>query len=307
MPFIPRPFAGIAAQIGVTEAEIIARIGQLQQSGLIRRLGGVFNSSSLGYRSCLCAVNVPENEIEHIEAITSPEAGVTHSYIRDGEPNFWFTYTAHHSDFESDLQDFQRRITPFKLLALSAVKKFKVQVIFDKTEVLIPATPPAQEAAPVELSAKEQNVVRLIQGNIPASANLFENLAFKSGFSETELITLLAQWRGLGILKRFAAIIRHRQFGFKGNAMCVWNVAEANVVKAGEQLAECSEVSHCYQREMLSTFPYNLFAMIHAESEAEVREKFIKLSSREHLGRGRMFLSTRELKKTSPLYFKIQK
>jgi len=94
LPLESRPFAAIAKELDLSEEEVITKVKELQNSSLIRRFGGVFNSASLGFKSCLCAVNVPEKDIERLNDIISPDSGVTHCYIRDSEPNLWFTFTA---------------------------------------------------------------------------------------------------------------------------------------------------------------------------------------------------------------------
>lgn len=300
----PRPFFAIGRQLEMSEDQVIDQIRKLQQSGIIRRFGGVFNSASLGFKSCLCAVNVPADELDRVNAMISPDSGVTHCYIRKGEPNLWFTFTADELQYEKGLEKFNKNLNPYKLLVLPAIKKYKTQVIFDKSqsrENIVSLDVP--QLTVLELSAKEKQLVRYLQGNIPVSASLFKDIAHEVNYREDELFDLLNKWVGNGALKRVAAIIRHQKFGFTGNALCLWNVSEEQIDEVGGKLAERPDVSHCYQREMKAEFPYNFYAMVHAETQQEVVEKFLELEKREHLQNGRMFLSTRELKKTSPVYF----
>jgi DNA-binding Lrp family transcriptional regulator len=304
LPFCSRPFNKIAEELKISEADVVAEIKKLQKSGLIRRFGGVFNSAGLGFKSCLCAVNVPEYDIERVNSLISPDSGVTHCYLRNSEPNLWFTYTAHQDQYEKGLNKFRRKLCPRHLLVLPAIKKFKVQVIFNKTGSDTPMQPIVQELKVPQLSQKEKALVSYLQGNVPVKIEFFKNIADELNYNEEELLKLLAEWKNAGVLKRVSAVIRHHKFGFNGNAMCAWNVPENEIQKVGEAVAELSEVSHCYQRVMDPEFPYNFYAMIHAENEKEVQRKFQKLSQMEHLNNGRMLLSIRELKKTSPVYFK---
>ena len=63
-PVAQQPFARLAQQLGATEADVIAALGQLQQAGVIRRLGAVFDARRLGYVSSLVACQVPQEAIE---------------------------------------------------------------------------------------------------------------------------------------------------------------------------------------------------------------------------------------------------
>lgn len=306
LPLESRPFSQIAGELNWSEDTVLAEIKKLQQEGMIRRFGGVFNSASLGFKSCLCAVNIPDDEVDRINAMISPDPGVTHFYIRDGEPNLWFTYTAHKSNYDDGLQRFKRQLKPYKMLVMPSKKRFKIQVIFDKSGSEKTAPPPPQEVEEIKLSKKEKQVISYLQGNIPISINLYKDIAKKVDYSENELLGLLVKWQEKGALKRISAIIRHQRFGFKGNAMCVWKVPADQVDELGAKLADRPEVSHCYKREMLPEFPYNLYAMIHAESLEEVKEKFCEIEKNEDLKNGKMLLTKQELKKSSPVYYKYK-
>ena len=50
----------------ITEEEVIARLQSLMESGVIRRLGGVFDSRKLGYSGTLCAMNIPDERIRAV-------------------------------------------------------------------------------------------------------------------------------------------------------------------------------------------------------------------------------------------------
>lgn len=304
LPLESRPFSVLATELGVPESEVIKEVKDLQKSGLIRRFGGVFNSASLGFKSCLCAVSVPEKDIERINGLIIPNLGVTHCYIRDDKLNFWFTFTSREDDYESGLAEFRKKLDPFKLLVLPAVKRFKIQVIFDKTGSEKSDLKKTKTSGVIDLSEKEKKAVSYLQGNIPIKADLYKEIAKELKYTEEDLLELLNKWHGQGALKRLSAIIRHQKFGFKGNGMCVWKVPEEKIQEIGEKLAEESAVSHCYQREMYPEFPYNLYAMIHGETEDDVLRKFNSISEDLELGEGRLLFSRRELKKTSPVYFK---
>lgn len=93
-PISPEPYKDMAMSLGVSEEEIIDRIRKLQDQGIIRRLGAIFDSRKLGYKSTLCAMKVPKDQIAHVAEIVNSYPGVTHNYLREHEYNMWFTLIA---------------------------------------------------------------------------------------------------------------------------------------------------------------------------------------------------------------------
>ena len=89
--------------------------------------------------------------------------------------------------------------------------------------------------------------------------------------------------------------------------MCCWRV-EGDTTGAGRALAARDEVTHCYERPPTESFPYNLFAMVHATSPDAARAQHADLHRVlvAELGRNPatvMLLSTKEYKKTSMTFF----
>ncbi len=65
-------------------------------------------------------------------------------------------------------------------------------------------------------------------------------------------------------------VVKHRELGYRANAMCVWAVPEAKVSRLGHLLAGHDGVSLCYRRRPDGDWPYNLFCMIHGRSREAV-------------------------------------
>ena len=63
-PVAPRPFATLAEQLDSNEAEIIDQITQLKQTGIVRRIGPIFDAPRLGYVSTLVAAQVAPERVD---------------------------------------------------------------------------------------------------------------------------------------------------------------------------------------------------------------------------------------------------
>ena len=56
--------------------------------------------------------------------------------------------------------------------------------------------------------------------------------------------------------------------------MTVWDVDDECLAAAGAEIGRLPFVSHCYQRPRhADVWPYNLFAMVHGTTRAEVEDK----------------------------------
>lgn len=89
-PIAPRPYAAAAARLGLTEADLIARLTVLRQSGAITRFGPFFDAAAMGGAFCLCAMAVPPADFEAVAAKVNARPEVAHNYARAHRLNMWF-------------------------------------------------------------------------------------------------------------------------------------------------------------------------------------------------------------------------
>ena len=131
-PISQRPFLEIGKQVGLSENEVLDRIGKLKEEGIIRRIGGNFDSKKLGFTSTLCAAKVPEHQIDEFVKTVNDYPGVTHNYLRNHDYNIWFTFIA--SDMETidhALDAISDKTGVQNILNLQAIKMFKIKVDFE--------------------------------------------------------------------------------------------------------------------------------------------------------------------------------
>ncbi len=135
IPIEKRPFKTIGEQIGLDETEILQRINVLKEQGIIRRIGGSFDSKKVGYVSTLVAAKVPEDKLEQTATILNRYTGITHNYQRDHEYNLWFTLTASSKQRIEQLLEIIKQETGIEeLVSLPALKKYKIRVYFKMNE-----------------------------------------------------------------------------------------------------------------------------------------------------------------------------
>ncbi|WP_027369962.1 AsnC family transcriptional regulator [Desulfovermiculus halophilus] len=133
-PLVSRPYAHIGGQVGLTQAETLARVRAMQQRGIIRRIGANFQSRRLGWKSTLCAAAVPEDRLEEFVAIVNSYPGVTHNYLRRHRYNVWFTFIGPSWQAIEDSLEAIREATGVNVLNLPAERMFKIKVDFRMQE-----------------------------------------------------------------------------------------------------------------------------------------------------------------------------
>jgi len=130
-PIEQRPFRIIAQELGLEEADVISRVKQLKEKGIIRRIGGNFSPDRLGFFSTLCAASVAEEKIELFTRTVNAYPGVTHNYMRDHSYNVWFTFIAPEwAIIEENLKKISQDTGVEDILNLPATHMFKISAKF---------------------------------------------------------------------------------------------------------------------------------------------------------------------------------
>ena len=131
-PVTSRPYDTIGQELDLPEAEVIARVRRLKDTGIIRRIGGNFSPEKLGFVSTLCAASVPEEKLEGFAATVNRYTGVTHNYMRENHFNVWFTFIAPSMDeIEANLAAISQETGIDNILNLPATRVFKIRAKFD--------------------------------------------------------------------------------------------------------------------------------------------------------------------------------
>lgn len=150
------------------------------------------------------------------------------------------------------------------------------------------------------LSAIDRRIIAATQGGLPLTPAPFAEVAGWLGLTEAQVIDRMEAMQAAGIIRRVALAPNHYALGLVANGMSVWDIADDRAVNLGAQIGRLEFVSHCYLRPRADGWPYNLFAMIHGHSRAEVedlRQQIAALLGPACRGQDILY-STRILKKT---------
>ena len=100
-PVCERPYLEAAAELGLEEEALIARLQHLLQHGVLTRFGPMFQLERAGGAFVLAAMQVPEHDLERVVDIVNALPEVAHNYLREHRFNLWFVLaTAAHGDID---------------------------------------------------------------------------------------------------------------------------------------------------------------------------------------------------------------
>lgn len=94
LPLVDRPYAAVAAEFGLTEGEVLARLQRLLERGVLTRFGPLFQIERAGGQFVLAALRAEEADYERVSALVNAQPEVAHNYRREHALNMWFVVAA---------------------------------------------------------------------------------------------------------------------------------------------------------------------------------------------------------------------
>ena len=310
-PVDHRPFHILGEKLGITEQACLERVTRLKADTVIRQLSAIFDTRALGYQSTLAAMRVDLARVDEAAEAVNQHPGVSHNYKRNDAFNIWFTVAVPPGDsLEQTVQILHALARADETIILPTLRLYKIGVKLDLTGQEAPLenqediyNEQRRTAPKPALTERDIALIRILQEDLPLLEMPYEVWAEQAETTEAQLFVWARRMEQLGYLRRFAAILHHRNAGFKANAMVVWQVPEAQVDAAGEQMALFREVSHCYRRPVYPNWPYPLFTMVHAETYSNCMDVVKRIEDRVGQFPHKNLFSTKEYKKIRVKYF----
>lgn len=321
-PLEPRPYQVLAEQLqqanpvefcAIRETEVFQAVERLRESGVVRRIGAVYDSRKLGFTSRLCCGKVSETALDAFAAAVLDEPSITHNYVRNHAFNVWFTVIGRSAeDVAAVVQKLQQRTALTDVHILDSKRMFKINTVMGKIaareQKLDFTVLETSSIAPLSQLAL-QKCRGLFAGDIPHTPTPFATIASQissetsAEVSESQVIAQIRCDLNSKTARRFGAVLRHQKAGFAENAMVIFEVDENTMEQAGQLLSAEPQVSHCYERTSFDGFPYNLYAMIHETDAEQLHSTIMKIVDKLNNPAYCVLRSVKELKKTSFNYF----
>jgi DNA-binding Lrp family transcriptional regulator len=308
-PLADRPYLEISKQHNISEDEVMNRIAYMKDIGLIRQINAIFDTRRLGYKSALVAFAVKPDKLDYVANEVNKHPGVSHNYERNHDFNMWFTLAVPpYGDMKIDLDRLASLDGVIKYRLLPTLKLYKIGVRLDMVNDDTEKPKPIDEVKQLnskkfDITEDDKHFIRELQKDLKVIPEPFKEMAENLGITTTELFAKAKEYEKNGVMRRFAAILRHRDAGFSANGMIVWQVREDKIDEIGYKLAAFPQVSHCYRRPVYSDWQFNLFSMIHARTLEAAEKIAVQMSETVGIKNYRILFSSREFKKERVKYF----
>ena len=308
-PLVAKPFDEIAKKFEISSDEVKNRLTQLKRKGVLRQLSAIFDTRKLGYTSSLVAMEIEPDKLEYIAHQINKHPGVSHNYEREHQFNLWFTLAVPPgSDLEKELDKFSKLDGIKKTRMLPTLQLFKIGVKLDMVDDKKHDVKPSEEKKKITnvkfvATEEDKEFIRELQKDMEIVDRPFQKAAENLRITEDQIFEKLRSYEEIGVMRRFAAILRHREAGFTANGMIVWKVPEERISEVGNKLGAFPQVSHCYERPVYPDWPYNVFSMIHCKSFDEAGQMTKDIQKQIDVSDYKILFSSREFKKTRVEYF----
>ncbi|MCQ9208489.1 MAG: Lrp/AsnC family transcriptional regulator [Omnitrophica bacterium] len=128
IPLASEPFKILSNKLGIKEDELLCRIKDLKQRGIIRTFCAGINHRRLGFASSLIALKLPANRVEAVAKEIVKYQEITHCFLREGEYNLWMVFLSpQKQNLKRFFNKMVKKIGKENVLSLPTRKKFKLR------------------------------------------------------------------------------------------------------------------------------------------------------------------------------------
>lgn len=128
-PLESRPFESIARSLETSEQEVMECLERMQESGIIGRVGPLYNAQKMG-ASALAAVACDPHRINEVASFINKFHEVNHNYQREDRLNLWFVITAPDNNrLDGIIAEIESRCG-VRVLKFKMVKPYKIDLSY---------------------------------------------------------------------------------------------------------------------------------------------------------------------------------
>ncbi len=312
-------YADLALELDISEDRLLSELKKLARRNIIRNISAIFNADSLGYHSILTACQVDAQLLENAAAKINKHPGVSHNYQRNHLYNLWFTLTLPIVlDLSSEIISIMNDLKIKNFILFPAQKKIKVKVALP---FLFPSLSNVEKekslsrslAAKIKISPKniifnekQKKIIRFLLLDLPFEKKPLQKL-LQSNNLDLEVKDIIEEAGYLyanNIMRRYSAVLRQNQSGYKNNALVVWKAEPEQELLLKKISIEIPEISHVYFRGAQGDkWEYPLFTMIHARGNEELNFIINKFKDLSGLDEYLVLETLKEFKKQLVCYF----
>ena len=126
-----QPYRDVAARLGISEAQVVQRIGSLLKEGYLSRFGPMFDAEKMGGAVSLCAMQVPPQELDEVADKVNALAEVAHNYERSHVLNMWFVVATEYTDQLEEVLHRIETITGYPVYNMPKLEEYYIGLRLD--------------------------------------------------------------------------------------------------------------------------------------------------------------------------------
>ena len=313
-PLTVKPYHALGEKLGISGEEVLSRIRSLKQASIIRNIAAIFDTRRIGYQTSLVAMKVDPARLDQAAKVVNKHPGVSHNYARNHAFNLWYTIALPPGAFLEETVERLREYAGGEVARpLPTLKLFKIGVKLEMEEEKSPEMEKREDGktifpdgrAPQAATLTDFDIAAIceLQGDLALIESPFAESARRLGITEDELLKVAEHFQEVGLLRRYAAVLYHRNAGFVANGMGVWKVPQPQIQEVGIKASTFPQVSHCYERPTYPDWPYSLFTMVHSRTVEECDKVMKAISEKIGISDYSVLYSTKEYKKVRIKYF----
>jgi len=130
LPLVRHPWRALAHELGSSSTELLDRLHELLNDGVLTRFGPMFDIDRLGGAFTLAALAVPEPRFDSVAELLADMPEVAHNYRREHTWNMWFVLACTSEQAITDTLLRIERITGLAPLNLPKEETYHVGLYF---------------------------------------------------------------------------------------------------------------------------------------------------------------------------------
>lgn len=133
-PLCDSPYAEVAGEFGISEAELLGRLETLLDDGVLSRFGPMFDAERMGGAFSLCAMQVPAERYAQTTEVVNSFPEVAHNYERSHPLNMWFVLATESRERLAEVAGEIERSTGLQVYQMPKLEEFYVGLRFNLLE-----------------------------------------------------------------------------------------------------------------------------------------------------------------------------
>lgn len=130
-PISERPYADMGETLGLSEEEVISRISELLDRGVLSRFGPMYHAEKLGGSLSLAAMIVPDDDYDTVTGLVNAHPEISQNYTRGHALNMWFVLACADKAREAEVIAEIEHETGLTVLNMPKIREYFVGLHFE--------------------------------------------------------------------------------------------------------------------------------------------------------------------------------